>query len=74
MAKKKARKHLERMVGRALLDPKFRERLLADPEKAIREEGFELSEEDVAALSKIDRQQAQSAIEALDEVTGQPWT
>lgn len=74
MAKKKARKHLERMVGRALLDPKFRERLLADPEKVIREEGFVLSEEDVAALKKIDRQQAQSAIEALDEVTGQPWT
>jgi hypothetical protein len=74
MAKKKSQKHLERMVGRALLDPKFRERLLADPEKALREEGFELSEEDKAALEKIDRQQAQSAIEALDEVTGQPWT
>jgi hypothetical protein len=74
MAKKKARKHLERMVGRALLDPKFRERLLADPEKALREEGFELSEEDKVALEKIDRQQAQSAIEALDEVTGQPWS
>ena len=73
MAKKKAKKNLERMVGRAFLDPKFRERLIADPEKAIREEGFELTEEQMAALSKIDRQKAQSAVEALDQVTGQPW-
>jgi hypothetical protein len=74
MAKKKAKKNLERMVGRAFLDPKFRERLIADPEKAIQEEGFELTEEQMTALRKIDRQQAQSAIEALDQVTGQPWS
>jgi hypothetical protein len=74
MAKKKAKKDLERMVGRALLDPKFRARLFAAPEKTIREEGFELNEDQMAALSKIDRQKAQSAVEELDQVMGQPWS
>ena len=74
MAKNKAKKHLERMVGRALLDPKFRERLFSDPERTIREEGFELTEDQMAALSKLDRQKAESAIEELDQVMGQPWS
>lgn len=74
MAKKKAKKDLERMVGRALLDPEFRARLFADPEKAIREAGFELTEEQISSLTKIDRQKAQGAIEELDQVMGQPWS
>jgi pimeloyl-CoA synthetase len=69
-----AHEELERLVGRAILDLKFRERLFADPEKAIREEGFDLTEEEMASLSKIDRQEAQKAVEALDAAAGQPWT
>ena len=74
MANEKAKNDLERMIGRALLDLKFRERLFADPEKTLREEGFELTEDQMAALSKIDRQKAQSTIEEMDQVMGQPWS
>ena len=74
MANDKAKNDLERMVGRAFLDLKFRERLFADPEKTLLAEGFELTEAQVAALSKIDRQKAQSAIEEMDQVMGQPWS
>jgi hypothetical protein len=69
-----ASRDVERLVGRALLDLKFRERLFADPETAIREEGFDLTEEEMASLSKIDRQEAQRALETLDAAAGQPWT
>jgi hypothetical protein len=69
-----AREELERLVGRALLDLKFRARLFADPETAIREEGFDLTEEEMDSLSKIDLQEAQKAVEALDAASGQPWT
>ncbi|HSR34581.1 MAG TPA: Franean1_4349 family RiPP [Anaerolineae bacterium] len=69
-----AQKELERLVGRAILDLKFRERLFADPEKAIREEGFDLTEDEMATLRRIDREKAKSAVEALDAVAGQPWT
>jgi len=68
-----ARQDLERLIGRAVLDPKFRESLLADPEKAIREGGFELSEEEMAALKKIDPQKARDAVEGMAALGAQPW-
>jgi hypothetical protein len=69
-----AQKDLERLIGRAILDLKFRERLFADPEKTIQEEKFDLTEDEMAMLSKIDLQKAKSAVEAMDAVAGQPWT
>ena len=55
----------KRLVGRAVLNTRFRERLFADPEKAVREEGFDLSAEEMAVLSKIDRARAKKAIEKV---------
>jgi hypothetical protein len=69
-----ARKDLERLIGRAILDPKFRESLFADPENAIREAGFDLSEEEIAALKKIDPQQARDAVEGMATLDAQPWS
>ena len=68
-----AREDLERLIGRAVLDPKFRERLFADPEKAIREAGFDLSDEEMAGLKRIDPQQAREAIEGMATLDAQPW-
>ena len=68
-----ARKDLERLIGRAVLDPRFRESLFADPEKAIREAGFDLSNEEMAALKTIDPQQARDAIEGMASLDAQPW-
>ena len=68
-----ARQDLERLIGRAILDPKFRERLFADPEKAIREADFDLSDEEMAGLKRIDPQQARETIESMAALDAQPW-
>ena len=68
-----AKQDLERLIGRAVLDPKFRESLLADPEKAIREGDFDLSDEEMAALKKIDPQKARDAVEGMAALDAQPW-
>jgi hypothetical protein len=68
-----ARQDLERLIGRAVLDPKFRESLFADPEKAIREGGFDLSDEEMAALKTIDPQKARDAVEGMATLDAQPW-
>ncbi|NIV33904.1 MAG: hypothetical protein GWN58_32000 [Anaerolineae bacterium] len=69
-----ARQDIERLIGRAVLDPEFRERLFADPEKAIREAEFDLSDEEMAALKKIDPQQARDAVEGMATLDAQPWS
>jgi hypothetical protein len=68
-----AKQDLERLIGRAVLDPKFRESLFADPEKAIREGGFDLSDEEMAALKTIDSQKARDAVEGMATLAAQPW-
>jgi hypothetical protein len=37
----------ERLVGRALLDPDFRKRLLDDPDGTVQREGFKLSPQEL---------------------------
>ena len=68
-----AKQKLERLIGRAVLDPKFREKLFADPEKAIREAGFDLTAEEMAGLKKLDPQKSRDAVESLAALDAQPW-
>lgn len=68
-----ARQDLERLIGRAVLDPGFREKLFADPEKAIRDAGFDLTEEEMAGLKEIDPQKARDAVESVAALDAQPW-
>ena len=42
---------LEEIIGRAAMDSQFRERMLEDPEVALRE--YELTEEQIAAIKAI---------------------
>jgi hypothetical protein len=69
-----ARQDIERLIGRAVLDSEFRERLFADPEKAVREAGFDLSGEEMATLKQIDPQQARDAVEGMATLDAQPWS
>ena len=69
-----AREDVERLIGRAVLDPKFRERLFVDPEKAIREGDFDLTEEEMAALKEVDPQKAREAVEGVAALGAQPWS
>lgn len=53
------------LVGRAIQDPEFRRRLLSDPETVARDDGWELSEDQVKALRDLDARAVEEAIEAL---------
>jgi hypothetical protein len=50
---------VEQIIGKAIVDGEYRELLFSDPNKAL--EGYELTEEESAALRGIER-------EKLDEV------
>lgn len=45
------REPLERIIGRAAMDLKFREKMFADPETAFQE--YDLTQEQIAALKAI---------------------
>lgn len=68
-----AQRDVERLIGRAVLDPEFRARLLADPEKAIREEGFDLTEEELETVTGVDREKAKATLEDMAALAGEPW-
>ena len=68
-----AREDLERIIGRAVLDAQFREKLLDDPERAIREGGFDLTEEEIAHLQSIDAQKARALLEEAEAIPMGDW-
>lgn len=47
-------KEMHELVGRAVANADFRARLVEDPEKAVKEFGFDLTEEQMAALKQAD--------------------
>jgi hypothetical protein len=57
-------REMQELLGRALADEAFRARLLDDPRQAARDAGYELTEEQLAALKTVD---TQTMAEALDE-------
>ena len=57
-------KEMHELIGRAIADPEFRAGLVEDPEKAIKETGYELTEEQLAGLKATD---LQALSEGLDE-------
>ncbi len=69
-----AKKDVERLIGRAVLDADFREQLLADPEKAIREAGLKLTQKEMARLMAVDRKKAGAVADEMAALTGQPWS
>jgi hypothetical protein len=42
------------VIGRAIADPDFRTALMVDPDKAIREAGYELTDMELESLRQID--------------------
>jgi len=67
------KKDVERLVGRAILDAEFRERLFADPEATIREEGFNLTEREMAALKTVDAEKAVALASELEATPAITW-
>ena len=47
-------KQIHELIGRTMADADFRASLVEDPEKATKEAGFDLTEEQLAALKRVD--------------------
>jgi len=47
-------KEIYELIGRIVVDPDFRASLADDPEKAIKDAGYELTEEQMDALKQTD--------------------
>ena len=60
-----SKESVEAIIGKAVLDGEFRETLFADPEEVLA--GFDLTEEEVAALKAIDFETMESFAGTLDE-------
>lgn len=64
---------LERLVGRAVMDPAFREKLLADPEGAIKDSGLSLTPDEVDGVKKgVERIKQDATPEQLTQPFGDP--
>lgn len=48
------KKEMHELIGRTVADPDFRASLMEDPEKAVKDAGYDLTEEQLAALKKVD--------------------
>lgn len=58
---------LRAVAGKALADADFRQKLIDDPEAAVQEAGYELTEEQLKALKEIDKEQFEQGLTDLDE-------
>jgi len=47
-------KEIHELIGRMVADPAFRGSMVEDPEKAVKETGYDLTEEQMAALKERD--------------------
>ncbi len=56
---------VEAVIGKAVLDSEFREALFANPDEALG--GYELAEEEIAALKSVDAETMESFAGTLDE-------
>ena len=66
---------LRTVAGKAVADPEFRQKLIDDPEAAVKEAGIELTPEQIQALKEMDKEQFEEGISDLDErLTMSCWT
>lgn len=68
------RAEMEQVVGKAVMDPEFRKRFLADPEQAALDEGIQLTAAEVGALKTLDMKKFEDIGEDIDKsVAESPW-
>mgnify|MGYP003573645934 FL=1 len=58
---------LRAVAGMAVADPEFRQKLLDDPEAAVKEAGIDLSGEQMKALKEMDKEQLEQGLTEIDE-------
>jgi len=58
---------LRTVAGKAVADPVFRQKLLDNPEAAVREAGIDLSPDQMQALRTMDKAELEKGLADLDE-------
>jgi hypothetical protein len=59
----KVRKELDKLVDKAMNDPKYLERLLASPKDAAKELGVDLTAEEIAQIKPLSLRDASDLLE-----------
>jgi len=57
---------LRTVAGKAIADPVFRQKLLDDPEAAVKEAGIDLTPEQMDALKNMDKAEMEKGLIDLD--------
>jgi len=57
---------LRAVAGKAVADPEFRQKLLDDPEAAVKAAGIELSADQMKALKEMDKAELEKGLVDLD--------
>jgi hypothetical protein len=58
---------LRAVAGKAIADPEFRQKLLDDPEAAVKEAGIDLTDEQMKALKNMDKKELEAGLTDLDQ-------
>lgn len=62
-----AQKTVEELIGRALTDRAFRDKLLANPEKTLAEEGYSVGPEVLEAIKKANPDDVNAMAQGLEQ-------
>jgi len=68
-----ARDDIERLIGKAIIEPDFLRMLLEDPEGAAKSAGITLDEEEIAAIKQVSREQAMKFAEEFESRIVKRW-
>ena len=58
---------LRAVAGKAVADPEFRQKLIENPESAVKEAGINLTDDQLKALIEMDKEKFKQGISELDE-------
>lgn len=68
-----ARDDIERLIGKAIIEPEFLRELLQDPEAAARRAGISLTPDEVEAIRQVSREQAMKFAEEFESRIVKRW-
>ena len=68
-----ARDEIERLIGKAIIEPEFLRELLQDPEAAALKAGIVLAPEEVEAIKTVSRDQAMKFAEEFENRIVKRW-
>lgn len=67
------REEIERLIGKAIIEPDFLRELLADPEGAAARAGIFLTPDEVEAVRQVSREQAMKFAEEFESRIIKRW-